>query len=112
MASNQFTLDAGDYWMIASAPAYRTANHRLWIANVTDGTDSKGPLIRQGGSGTEEQILSQVQAYVSIGASKTFQLEHYLSDAKVNDGLGVASVGISGDTVPRVFAMVTIFKLS
>lgn len=108
LASNQFTLSQGEYYIESTAPSYNpAAAHRgkLRIRNITDGTTSiigeSDYTITNGG------LVSHLRGRVSISSSKVFELQHFLSTVSGTQMLGVESS--SGEN--EVYAQVKITKI-
>lgn len=107
LTSNQFVLPAGEYFIQGSAPAYRVGGHKARIRNITDGTTS---II--GSSSTSDATNgsvthSLISGYISITASKTFELQHYTTVLKATDGLGQAVT--SGES--EIYGQLDIVKI-
>ncbi len=116
LASNQFTLDAGTYIILAKAPAYslNTAGifqHKAKLRNITDSTDEligTSEAIRfDSASGSAGQTSSIVYGMFTIAGTKTFELQHRCGETETTSGLGKASS--FGDS--EVFATVAITML-
>ena len=107
LSSNQISLPAGTYYVVATAPAFYTNEHQLRVQNITDSTTA----ILGSTTGTGQQILNQVQATLSgsftIAGTKTFELQHRAADTKADNGFGAA---ISwGD---NIYAIISIAKVA
>ena len=107
LSSNQISLPAGTYYVVATAPAFYTNEHQLRVQNITDSTTA----ILGSTTGTGQQIVNQVQATLSgsftIAGTKTFELQHRAADTKSDNGFGAA---ISwGD---NVYAIISIAKVA
>lgn len=107
IASNQFTLGAGDYLIEASAPVYRTDRHVIRLQNITAGT-----TVQIGSSEfsyRDEHITNRsfLTARVSITGSTTFEIQHRAQTTSSTFGLGVDS-GLTG--VESIYTVVKIYK--
>ena len=107
LSSNQISLPAGTYYVVATAPAFYTNEHQLRVQNITDSTTA----ILGSTTGTGQQIVNQVQAPLSgsftITGTKTFELQHRAADTKTDNGFGAP---ISwGD---NVYAIISIAKVA
>jgi hypothetical protein len=107
LATNQFTLTAGKYYISASAPAYDVNTHKTRLQNITDTATTV--------VGTTEyidvqnfQTRSFIEHVFTITASKTFELQHQCQTTAVTAGLGNQSVGFSA---VETYAIVTIEKI-
>lgn len=109
LAANQFTLQAGTYFIDARAPAHGVSAHKTKIANITDTTDA---LI---GSNNSQQNTAEaytgdswVRGIVTIAAAKAFELQHRGAVTKATNGFGIeANLG-----VVEVYAEVVIFRFA
>ncbi|MCJ8345344.1 hypothetical protein MJH12_07380, partial [bacterium] len=90
VTSNQFTLPAGTYRINARAPAYKVNNHKLQLYNVTDAQVEEMGSNAFTASGDTVVSISFLSARVTLALSTTFELRHYTSALKANNGLGVA----------------------
>ena len=77
ISSNQFTLAAGNYLIVSTAPAIQVGTHQLRIYNVTDSAQVEvGQPEFAGHISSGPGNVSRVVARVSIAASKTFEIQH------------------------------------
>lgn len=108
LASNQFTLPAGEYYIEASAPGLSVDYHKAKIRNITDSTDA---LL-----GTTEYSLntaaygtssSKISGNIVISSAKVFELQHRVTFTKATFGFGgAASIGDN-----ELFSIVKITKV-
>ena len=108
ISSNQFTLQAGSYFIEASAPSYQPSRHRLKLyqtsgtpANVAFGTNE----FMSYGSGTAVQTTALLSCRITISTATTYEIRHYIQSSKSGNGLGVA-VGQGTE----LYCIVKIFK--
>lgn len=93
LSSNQFTLQSGNYLILSTAQFFRTGSSKTWLRNVTDGTDAGvGPnafslTTAAGGNNT----ASVIQAFVSLSAQKTFEIQSQVGSTAATNGWGSAS---------------------
>lgn len=109
VSANQFTLQAGTYRIIASAPGFRVNNHQARIQNITDSTtvDLGTSEFSDGGtSGTGSR--SFVDTEFTIASAKAFELQHYAQTTYAVSGLGDPC----GFGVNEVYAVVQIWKVA
>jgi len=102
LATNQFTLAAGEYLIEASAGAVDIL-HKVRIQNITDGATAKFGTSESGQ--TSNPSRSHVSARVVHATPKTFELQHYVNGGSVNGGIAVSSGG------SEVYATVKITRL-
>jgi len=94
LASNQFTLPAGEYYIEAFAPTYGTGINKFKIRNVTDSIDSIiGPsnYAALSASGDRSSSSGDLKGTLVISSSKIFELQHRVSSTKATDGYGLAA---------------------
>jgi hypothetical protein len=106
VASNQITLEAGTYRILASAPAYLCGRHKLRIQNITDTTT----LLDSGESsysnnGVANQTHAQLKGRFTIAAQKVLELQHRCEFTSITIGLGVSS-----NLAAEVYAVVELFR--
>lgn len=89
LASNQFTLPAGQYHIEASAPAYVATNHRIRLRNITDSATAILGTSEYTASTMNVMSRSFISDTITIGSSKTFEIQHYVQTGNGGNGLGV-----------------------
>lgn len=110
LAANQFTLQAGTYYIYARAPALRVDLHKCKIANITDTADAligsnamaDADATAQGGTD------SVVQGVITIAAQKTFELQHRCQTTKATNGFG----SLTNLGVVEVYSEVSIWRFA
>lgn len=92
LASNQFTLTAGTYEIVASAPALFVGSHQAKLYNATDATD-----IILGASEYSSTALADgfttrsfVTGRFTIAVSKALEIRHRCTTTKATNGFGAA----------------------
>ncbi len=107
LSSNQITLPAGTYKVLAYVPLFRPAQCRARLYNVTDSTVTLLSMSQYGLTGVSGDAVEVIiNGVFSIAASKTFRIEYYATSAKTVDGLGVAS-----SVTTEVYSTIRIEKL-
>ncbi|OFZ77634.1 MAG: hypothetical protein A2504_12880 [Bdellovibrionales bacterium RIFOXYD12_FULL_39_22] len=107
LANNQFTLQPGHYEIIASAPAFVTAAHKVALYNVTSGSFSIIGSVGYSNNATASLTFSYVYGKIDVSALTTFQLQHRCSITRLVNGLGIAaSYG-----VVEVYGQIKIMKI-
>ena len=106
LSSNQFTLAAGNYLIVWSAPAYRTNQHVSVLYNAT-GTaiEARGSAEYSEGGIDQAQTRSVGYARVSPSGSTAYEIQHQTGVTRDNNGFGK---GMGGQTY--IFTSVQIFK--
>ena len=91
LSSNQFTLQAGRYYLKAQAPAHRVNRHKLRVDNATDTTVALVGTCAYAAnpSGSDVQSLTTVQGEIDISSAKAFEIQHYTETNFGGNGLGV-----------------------
>jgi len=107
LTANQFILPAGTYDIFATAPALSSNGHKIRLRNITDSTNSIIGSSELTDSVVTVQTISNLSGQITINASKTFELQHYIATARAINGLG-GQVG-NGDV--ETFAQVKITKV-
>lgn len=106
LSSNQFTLAAGNYFIVWSAPAYDSGRHKTQLFNATDstvvGNGSSEYTLNTGA----EQSRSVGSARVAITESKAFEIRHRAENGNGSNGYGVES----NFGVVEVYTRVEIYK--
>lgn len=86
------TLQAGVYYIRASAPAYRVDSHATRLQNTSDGTTAAfGTTEFSNSAADNAQTRSSLEAFVAIPSAKTFELQHQCQTTRATDGLGKSS---------------------
>lgn len=108
LGSNQITLPAGSYKVIATAPGYAAGPHQLFLYNVTDSSYLlRGTSQAMGGGGNANSEHSTVFGIFTLAASKILDLRQYIRDA-VADGLGAP---VSSGVI-EVYSQILIEKIA
>ena len=106
LSSNQITLPAGKYKIVATAPAAVTSSHQARLYNIIDSTDDILGTTEYVSSGVNAQTISIVDGVITITSQKVFELQHRCTSTKSGNGFGVAgSLGI------EVYARIRIEKI-
>jgi len=109
LASNQFTLPNGTYYIEASAPSLTIGITRLRLKNVTDTTY---PLYSINSRQTTSALRSDIRTYMhgifDINSSKAFSIEQYTTTLSPGVfGYGSASGGLDDE----IFTVVSVMKI-
>ena len=109
LASNQITLPAGTYKIIASAPAVRVSSHCAFLYNATDSSISIMGTAEYGETGSYyAQQRSYINGVITIAAQKVFEVRHRCTTSRSTDGYGVPHSFTSKD---NVFTIIEIEKI-
>ena len=111
ISSNQFTLQAGNYLIQASAPAYNVDRHQAALYDITaDNFHTLGTNeYAKGDAGTASRSI--VNARVSISSANVYEIRHRCQTTFSNYGGGVV-IGTSNWTTDNNYTYVIIFKES
>jgi len=91
LASNQITLTAGTYLVIARAPAFAVNRHSTRLQNITDSsTTIVGAAAYAGASNWSESFI---MGQFTISGTKVFEVQHYCSSTKADEGFGTQIFG-------------------
>lgn len=90
IAANQFTLQAGTYFVRALAPGYKVQQHKVKLYNATDAADIELGTSEIAAAADATATRATVTAVFTIAAAKAIELQHY-SIATHANGFGVAS---------------------
>tara|TARA_A100001201_G_C4091665_1_gene202326 strand:+ start:382 stop:894 length:513 start_codon:yes stop_codon:yes gene_type:complete len=107
IASNQFTLGAGDYLIEASVPAYKINRHITRLQDITAGTTVKHGSTEYTYSGDNVLTRSVLLARVSLTGSTTFEIQHRSQNSYSTNGMGINSSFTGTDSI---YTIVKIFK--
>lgn len=105
LASNQFTLLAGNYLISISAPAYDVRNNQMKLVNVTASTFTLGSNAYSYNGVMSKSELSE---YISLSVNTTFNIQHICAQTCENTGLGCAT----GFSVNEIYTCVLIQRMS
>jgi len=106
LSSNQITLPAGTYDIIASAPHVNVNQNRLRLRNITDSTnDVFGPNDYSATGGG----MARLEGRFTIAGEKVFELQHTCNNTQNGDGFGIAT---NSDSMLEVYAEVRIWKVA
>ena len=108
ISSNQFTLQAGSYFIEARAPSYQPTRHKLKLyqtsGTAADVAFGENAYSHSGGS-TAVVTTASLSCRITISTATTYEIRHYIQNSKAGNGLGVAvSQGV------EVYCLVKIFK--
>lgn len=88
LASNQVTLPAGTYEIIARAPIYAGGDgHQAYLYNITDSADAILGTVGRSGNGVGNFSHSFIEGQITISAAKVFEVRHVVESGG-GDALG------------------------
>ena len=91
ISSNQFTLQAGNYFIRFACSMYHCGNHAIRLRNITD--SSTAGVGEPNYSYTYSSMLMTTgTCRVSIDGAKVFEVQGYPSITKASNGMGFAMV--------------------
>jgi hypothetical protein len=89
LVSNQFTLPAGSYDILANVPFFSVNRAQSKLRNITDGTDQ---LIGSQSFSYDNSLginESFIRGFFTISEPKTFEIQNRCEQTKTGNGLGV-----------------------
>ena len=107
LAGNQITLPAGNYFIIASAPAISVEVHRLKLRNITDGSDVLVGTTTYAYKTSVNETRSAVTGRFTLAAEKVLELQHICQVTCNTYGLG----SCNDFGIPEVFTDCLIWKI-
>lgn len=106
LGSNQITLPAGAYRVVAFAIATTVDHHSLRVQNITDAATTIQGTMQRSWTNSADSNLAQLMGYFVLASSKTFELQHRCTSSRSTDGFGSA-----GGFGPEIYADVFITKV-
>ena len=90
LAANQFTLQAGTYRILASAPGYQSEPHQIRLYNITDiALELTGTTeFNKGNNAITQAVLT---GRFTIAVPKTFELQHQVNTSRAGNGHGAGN---------------------
>lgn len=88
---DSFTLREGTYEIEASAPAYKSAVHKIKLRDTTTPLNVIWGTSEYSSPAYNGHSRSFLKGRFTIVTNKTFQIQHYTGSSFVTEGLGVAS---------------------
>jgi len=114
ISSNQFTLQAGTYFIKASALSSNVGDNQLRIYNATDSSEvARGSVCQSTTDGSN--FTATAQGRVTITSAKAFEIQHIASQDQIIYGFGLALNGAAlfdNQTANQDFLTVEIYKES
>ena len=109
LASNQFTLGAGTYLLIWSAPAFKVNRHQTQLYDITGGASLKQGTSEFTSSSDGIQTISTGSFIHTISSNNVYELQHAVETTRSSNGFGVDASG--GWGLNTLFCYVIIHKL-
>jgi len=92
LASNQFTLPVGTYFIYATAPGGVVGGHVLKLRNFTDSSDILFGTTEYSDPGTGQNYSrSIVSGRFTLSGTKTLEMDHRCTNSRNTDGFGKAA---------------------
>lgn len=107
ISANQFTLQAGHYYIEAEAPAFYCSEHKIKLRNVTDSTDTIIGTNNYAFTGTGS--LAILRGEITIAGAKTFEIQHRASSNTGGTNCGGVACSYS---VVEVYTQVRIWRFA
>lgn len=110
LASNQFTLAAGTYYVRASAPAMRVNSHQARLRNITDSsTTLAGRPMYSAFGGAYASSDSVIEGMFTIAGTKVFEVQHQCETTSASSN-GLGQPGNFGEN--NIYTTVLIVKVA
>ena len=115
ISSNQFTLVAGTYLIVFSAPAHNANSHQTRLYNISTSLNVQYGQASYSGSTASMTTHSRGVARLTIASSTVFEIQHRCASTTSTYGLGVGSSGAmdwgsSDATNGAIYCVVEIYK--
>lgn len=107
LASNQFILPAGTYYLTAFAPCWKVGSNNARIYNISDSSVVAIGNNQLSGTANTSSTTATVAVTFTIAGTKTFELQHYASATLATQGFGAAN----GNGYDEIYSSVTIVKV-
>ena len=107
LSSNQFTLQAGTYFIRWSAPAFNVSRHVSQLYNVSDSAIVEIGTSEYTQSDSNTVTHSTGNARVTIASAKAFEIRHNSQGTQVGNGFGIDT---NNQASVSVYTVVEIFK--
>ena len=95
LSSNQFTLQAGSYFINAMAPAQSVVNHQLRLRNITDSNTAlfgfAAYASQSSGNATDDNDYAFLKGRITISGATTYELQHRCNTTRNGAGFGQPS---------------------
>jgi hypothetical protein len=91
LASNQFTLPAGEYYIEAEASAFGVVEHKAKIRNITNSSDSLMGTSEYSNTTSTTGTKSSIKGSIVITSSTVFEIQHRVNSTKATNGFGTNS---------------------
>lgn len=109
LESNQVTIPAGTYKLVAWGCAYAVNRSRLRLYNITDSTEIVLGIPPSQSSGGGDSYSSDLICAFTIDNTKTFELQHFCQTSRGTNGFGLT---INGAGQVEVYAEFFLEKTS
>ncbi len=107
ISSNQFTLQAGTYFIRATAPAYKTDRSLMKLQNITDATLVGVSIPNYLANNVGIQGEAKLSVRFTISGAKTFEIQHKAATTQNTYGFGIAH---DENGYNSIYTIVEIFK--
>jgi hypothetical protein len=90
LASNQFTLPAGSYYIEGYSVAHRVGFNKVRLRNITSSSTAIIGTSVNSNTTTGDITTSLLSGQVTLTSSTVFEVQHYTTSANATNGLGNA----------------------
>lgn len=106
VASNQLTLQAGSYWIVARAPASSVDRHKAKLRDITNTADLLIGSSEFAGAASNGSTASFVTGVITLAGATVIELQHQCGTTRATNGFGVKSTF----SVVEVYSEVQIWR--
>ena len=103
LAADKFTLAAGTYMIMATAPAYQVQKHYLVLFNESDGVIVANGSMERSAVADATGTTATMMCILEVKVATTYALKHYTNGVISPHGLG-----LKNEQVASIFASVRI----
>ena len=107
VSSNQFTLQAGTYFIQAVNPIYDTGENQMRLQNITDSSTALTGRSHWNNYSYNDAQDSHLHGRITIAAAKVFELQHY---HLAQSGTHYPYFGVDANIGDEYYAVVEIYK--
>ncbi len=112
-SGNVITLEAGTYYIDASAPAYRVRSHAVKFRNTSDSTDALIGSAEYAHENYQVQSRSNIKGYLTVASTKNFEIQHICDRSTGSRDFGIDNnFGSFFNGADNIFTQIYIKKVS
>lgn len=112
LASNQFSLPAGTYYISGQSPYYKTRSYKTRLYNVTDSSSELVGSVGISDNDYDTLAHSFISGVFTITATKTFEYQYRADQNDLGNSALLGNAFASNSLDDNVFSNLTILRLS